>query len=118
MRVRVAGLAGLWLAMACSALGCASLSRSSGNAGHPVLSVVKSAPATVRGRHFRSHERVRVTAGAKAIQVTAGGNGTFVVTIRGATRCDLVRVVAKGSAGSYTVLKTLPPPMCIAARSG
>ena len=72
----------------------------------------------MRGVHFRSHEHVRVTAGARSTSATAGGNGVFVVTIPGATRCDTTRLLARGSAGSYTVLKMLPSPMCLPARSG
>jgi hypothetical protein len=50
--------------------------------------------------------------------VTAGADGSFVITIRGATRCDNIRLLARGSAGSYVVLKVLPLPACAAARSG
>ena len=92
-------------------------SRFDWSGGHPALRVVSSKPLTVRGTHFGSHERVRLTAGARAATVTAGGNGIFVVTIRGADRCNVARLLARGSAGSYVVLKMLPAPMCIPARS-
>ena len=51
------------------------------------------------------------------MRVTADVNGSFVITIRGTTRCDNVRLLARGSAGSYVVLKVLPLPACAAARS-
>jgi len=81
------------------------------------LRLVSSKPLTVRGEHFRSHERVRLTAGVRTARVTAGGNGIFVVTIRGADRCNVTRLLARGSGGSYVLLKMLPGPMCLPARS-
>ena len=113
--MRVVPLGGVLLIALVTALGCAASTRSSG--GHPALRVVSSKPLTVRGTHFGSHERVRLTAGARAATVTAGGNGIFVVTIRGADRCNVARLLARGSAGSYVVLKMLPAAMCIPARS-
>ena len=82
-----------------------------------MLKLVAASPAAIRGQHFRPNEHVRIKARARSSNVTADGQGTFVVTIRGATRCDLVRIVAVGSAGSYAVLKALPPPMCLPVRS-
>jgi hypothetical protein len=61
---------------------------------------------------------VRVTVNALAMRTKANSDGFFVVTIRGTDRCDSVRVLARGSAGSYAVVKRLPPPACAAARSG
>jgi hypothetical protein len=61
---------------------------------------------------------VRVSAGRSAITTKANGNGYFVVTIPGTSRCDITRVLARGSAGSYVVVKLLPSPGCMPARSG
>jgi hypothetical protein len=72
----------------------------------------------VRGKHFRNGERVRLTAGRSAVTMKAGGDGLFVVTIPGADRCSSTRVLARGSAGSYAVVKLLPAPACLPARSG
>jgi hypothetical protein len=103
-------------------LGFTLLSGSSTSRGRPALHVDRNtpsnAPLTVRGDHFRSGESIRVSTGKKAVQTKANGAGVFVITIRGATRCDTVRVVARGSAGSYAIVKMLPPPMCLPARSG
>jgi hypothetical protein len=83
----------------------------------PTLRVTGSATLEVRGDHFRSRESVRLTTGKRSLRTKASGNGTFVVTIPG-TRCDTVSVLARGSAGSYAVVKLLPPPACAPARSG
>jgi hypothetical protein len=91
---------------------------SSGRAARPKLELVRSGPLTVRGRHFRSDEPVKLAAGRKITPAKANGDGVFVVTIRGATRCDTTRVLARGSAGSYAVLKLLPSPACLPARAG
>jgi hypothetical protein len=88
------------------------------NAGRPALRITRTAPLTVRGEHFRSGEQVRVTTAMKSAQGKASGDGTFVVTIRGATRCDTLRIVARGSAGSYVVVRLPPQPACLPARSG
>jgi hypothetical protein len=88
------------------------------NADRPALRIVRTAPLTVRGVHFRSGEQVRVTSAMKSARAKANGDGTFVVTIPGATRCNTLRVVARGSAGSYAIVKLLPQPACLPARSG
>jgi hypothetical protein len=100
------------------ALGFTVLGGSRARAGRPALHVVRVAPLTVRGEHFRSREQVRVRAAGKTLRTKANGDGLFVVTIRGVTRCDSVRVLARGSAGGYAVVKVLPSPACLAARSG
>ena len=87
-------------------------------AAKPSLQVVGSSPVKVRGSHFRAAESVRVTAGKRSLRTTASGNGFFVVTIPGSDRCNTVRVLATGSAGSYAVVKLLPAPMCMPSRSG
>jgi hypothetical protein len=84
----------------------------------PSLRVTGSAPLEVRGNHFRSRESVRLTAGKRSLRTKANGNGYFVVTIPGSNRCNTVRVLATGSAGSYAVVKLLPSPACMPARSG
>ncbi len=52
------------------------------------------------------------------MRTKANGDGFFVVTIRGTDRCNSVRVLARGSAGSYAVVKMLPSPACMPARAG
>jgi hypothetical protein len=84
----------------------------------PSLRVTGSGPLEVRGDHFRSRESVRLTAGKRSLRTKANGNGYFVVTIPGSSRCNTVRVLATGSAGSYAVVKLLPSPLCMPARSG
>jgi hypothetical protein len=93
------------------------LGRSDKAAAHPKLRVSQSSPLTIRGDHFRSSEHVDLTAGQRTVRARASGAGTFVVTIRGVTRCDVTRVLARGSAGSYDVVKMLPSPECLPARS-
>lgn len=115
--MRTAALLGVCATAAVVALGFFTLGGSAARAGRPALSVVRSAPFTVRGDHFHSREQVRIAAAARVARTKANRDGVFVVTIRGATRCDTVRVLARGSAGSYAVLKTLPPPMCMPARA-
>lgn len=91
--------------------------RSSAHASKPSLRFTRATPLTVEGRHFRPSERVRLTTGARIARGNANGDGTFVITIPGADRCNTVRVVARGSAGSYAVVKVLPAPACLPARS-
>lgn len=99
------------------ALGFTIFARSSADAAKPSLRVARPMPLAVQGRHFHASERVRLAAGPHTARATANDDGTFVITIPGATRCDALRVVARGSAGSYAVVKLLPPPACAAARS-
>jgi hypothetical protein len=53
------------------------------------------------------------------VTVIATRLGTFRVVLDELTpsRCDLVRVVAAGRAGSRVVLKRLPSPACLPERS-
>jgi hypothetical protein len=83
------------------------------------LRVVKKAPLTVRGEHFRAGERVQLRAMLhRGTVTTASAQGSFVASFETpTTRCDRVRVIAIGSEGSHAVLKLLPPPACIAART-
>ena len=93
--------------------------RSDANAT-PTLRLVRMAPLAVRGEHFRAGERVRfkVNGRQRAARAAANRRGAFVVTLGDrASRCDTVRVLAVGSAGSRVVLKILPSPACSPART-
>jgi hypothetical protein len=86
------------------------------------LRLVTTSPLTVAGTGFQSRERTRVNAtsefATETVRVIATRTGTFRVTFAelAAGRCDLVRVVATGRAGSTVVLKRLPAPACILER--
>lgn len=99
-------------------LGFTQLGGNKAQAMKPSLRVTASTPLKVRGDHFRSRESVRLTAGKQSLRANANGNGYFVVTIPGSSRCDTARVLATGSAGSYAVVKLLPSPACMPDRSG
>ena len=99
-------------------LGFAAFSRSTHSThSKPSLNISRAAPLTVQGRHFRASELVRLSTGSRFARAKANGNGDFVVTIPGANRCNTLRVLARGSAGSYTIVKLLPAPMCAPVRS-
>jgi hypothetical protein len=98
-------------------LGFTLFNRSDAKASKPSLRIVQSQPIKVRGEHFRANERVRVTAGRRVVRTKANGNGYFVITIPGADRCSSTRVLARGSSGSYVVVKALPGPECLPART-
>ena len=98
-------------------LGFTVFSGSSAKAAKPSLYIVKPAPLKVRGEHFRAGETVRVTAGKRTVRTKANGNGYFVITIPGSSRCDSSRVLARGSAGSFVSVKPLPSPECLPART-
>ena len=115
--MRKAALAGTSVVVIAIVVGFTVLGRSGSTAAHPTLRVIRSSPLTIRGEHFRSSERVDLTAGRRTVRTRASGAGTFVVTIRGVTRCDVARVLARRSAGSYVVVKMLPSPECLPARS-
>jgi hypothetical protein len=85
----------------------------------PSLRLVRKTPLTVRGEEFRPAERVRLRAMLnRGTVATANGHGSFVAQFGAPkTRCDLVRVIAVGSEGSHAVLKLLPAPACIVART-
>jgi hypothetical protein len=79
-------------------------------------------PVVVAGTGFQRRERVRVTMTLDTTTervVRTNRAGRFVVTFVGvtATRCDLVRVVARGGRGSRATLKILPPPACLPQRA-
>ena len=116
--MRTAALLGVCATAAAVVLGFTILGESgSKKAGSPSIRLVRAAPLTVRGAHFSSGERVRVTAAGKSAQTKANGDGTFVVVVRGATRCETLRILARGSAGSYAIVKLLPQPACLPART-
>lgn len=98
-------------------LGFTAFRGGSAKAAKPTLRIVHTKPAKVRGEHFRAGEAVRVTAGERTLATKANGDGTFVVTIPAASRCESTRVLARGSAGSYVVVKLLPSPECLPART-
>ena len=98
-------------------LGFTAFSGTSAEAAKPSLRIVKSTPTKVRGVHFRAGENVQVTAGKRAVRTKANGSGYFVITIPGTSRCDSSRVLARGSAGSYAIVKLLPAPGCLPART-
>jgi len=87
----------------------------------PSLRVAAANPLTVAGSSFRPHERVRVTATVASEKrtraVTAGRTGRFRVEFEqlGASRCDLIRVVAVRRSGRLVVVKRLPAPACSTA---
>jgi L-asparaginase II len=110
-------LIGACLACVALVLGFTAFNGNDAKAAKPTLRIVMSAPTEVRGEHFRPREVVRVTAGKRALRTTANGNGYFIVTIPGSGRCDSTRVLARGSAGSYAVVKQLPSPECLPART-
>jgi len=111
-------LIGVCVAGVALILGFTVFGGTSAKAAKPTLRVVGSAPVKVRGDHFRPDENVRVTNGKRSLRTTANGNGYFVVTIPGSDRCNTTQVLARGTAGSYAVVKLLPPPMCMPSRSG
>jgi hypothetical protein len=97
------------------ALGCAAGSAVGGGsetASMPSLQVIRQAPMTIQGRGFRSRENVRVSAAGRNWRLRTSPRGAFVLTLRGADRCNIVRVIAVGSGGSRAILKILPAPQC------
>jgi hypothetical protein len=115
--MRVLVLFGACLAAIALVLGFTTFRGGSAKAAKPTLRIMHSKPAKVRGEHFRAGEVVRVTAGKRTLATRANGDGTFVVTIPGAGRCESTRVLARGSAGSYVIVKLLPSPECLPART-
>jgi hypothetical protein len=83
--------------------------QSGGTATRPALGLVRSSPITLRGTHFRSGERVRIsaTSGRSAVkQTTAGPTGLFVVRFAiSYNRCNGLMVFARGAKGSLATLK-------------
>ena len=116
--MRKIGIAVAAVAAAALALGIAGLGAGSTLSQHPSLRLLKRAPLTLAGSHFRARERVRVTVtveGARSARtMRASVKGSFVAGFAtGAGRCSAVRAVAIGGAGSRAVLKYLPAPACM-----
>lgn len=79
------------------------------------LRLVRHAPLTVRGDHFRAGERVRLRTNVSRVakRAIANAKGSFVTSFgTPTTRCDLIRVEAVRSPNGTVVLKQLPSPAC------
>jgi hypothetical protein len=98
-------------------LGFSIFGRTDAKAAKPSLRIVQTKPIKVRGEHFRANENVRVSAGKRAVRTRANGDGFFVITIPGSGRCSGSRLLARGSAGSFVVVKVAPSPECLPART-
>jgi hypothetical protein len=98
-----------------------AVSSASGTSQKRTLRIVDRDPVALRGEGFRPRERVRVTLSAPVAArkfTRASASGSFRVTFFqvSATRCDMIRVVVVGGAGSR-VVKLLPAPACMPLRS-
>jgi hypothetical protein len=98
-----------------------AVSSASGTSQKQTLRIVDRDPLALRGEGFQSRERVRVTLSApvaarKSTRATASGSFRVTFPQVSATRCDMVRVVVVGGAGSRA-LKLLPAPACMPMRS-
>src|SRR5438105_12928308 len=82
-----------------------------GVAPTPALKVVRLAPFTARGVHFRAHERVKLvlTTGSDRLvrRVVADRLGAFRAKFAAAAidRCSGYVLIARGADGSHTALK-------------
>jgi hypothetical protein len=96
------------------ALGCGTGTADGGSEApmEASLQVIRQAPMTIQGHGFRSQETVRVTAAGRQWHSKTGARGSFVLTLRGANRCRIVRIVAVGSVGSRAILRIIPAPAC------
>jgi len=81
------------------------------------VAVMSTAPVTVRGTSFHSHERVTVTVIASSTRtkvVTANAHGAFTATFThfAIGHCQGYEIRAKGNHGSLATLKLTPecPP--------
>jgi hypothetical protein len=90
-----------------------------GTAAHPPrLALERTAPLTVKGQHFRAHERVRLVlhqpTGTTRRRATAGSHGRLRRVFRGVTvdRCVGLWVSATGSAGSHATVVHRALPEC------
>jgi hypothetical protein len=100
-------------------IGFATVSaRAAPTTNRTLLQLVRRAPVTLSGAHFKLGEKVRVTVHAsqtitRVVRTTK--TGTFLVTFRGleASRCSTLRAAALGSQGDSAQLKVLPLPACI-----
>jgi hypothetical protein len=98
------------------ALGCGAGTADGGSeaAAKASLHVIRQAPMTIRGQGFRALESVRVSAAGRQWRPKASARGSFVLTLRGANRCKIVRIVAVGSDGSRAILRIIPATACAA----
>jgi len=96
------------------ALGCGAGTAVGGSetATKASLQVIRQTPLTIQGHGFRSQENVRVSAAGRQWRPKAGARGSFVLTLRGANRCSIVRIVAVGSDGSRAILRIMPLRSC------
>ena len=78
------------------------------------LQVIRQAPMTIQGHGFRSQESVRVSAAGRQWRPKASARGSFVLALRGAHPCKIVRIVAVGSDGSRAILRIIPARACAA----
>jgi hypothetical protein len=103
--------------LATVALGCAAGAADGGSdaATKASLRVTDQAPMAIRGTGFRSRERVRVSAAGRQWHPKATSRGAFVLTLRGANPCKIVRIVAVGSNGSRAILRIIPARACAPA---
>lgn len=101
------------------ALGCTAGTAVGGSetATKASLQVIRQAPMTIQGRGFRARESVRMSAAGRQWRVRASPRGSFVLTLRDADRCKIMRVVAVGSGGSRAILRILPLQQCAPAKS-
>jgi hypothetical protein len=103
--------------LATAALGCGAGAADGGSesATKASLQVIRQAPMTIRGQGFRSRESVRVSAAGRQWHPKASARGSFVVALRGANPCKIVRIVAAGSDGSRAILRIIPARACAPA---
>ena len=90
-----------------------------------MLRVVSTSPFTVAGSGFRIREGIRITTtvgrAVRTVRTRATSLGTFRILLPGIGapqgRCDVIRVVAVGFAGTTAILKRLPSRACLVQRS-
>ncbi len=104
-------------AIVAAALSLTLVGLGAGSKGAASLSLVRTAPLKLAGRHFRPHERVGLTVsvGGRKLRktLTATGSGRFTAGFAtGAGRCEAVAGIALGRAGSHAALKRGPLPAC------
>jgi hypothetical protein len=100
--------------LATVALGCGAGTADGGSEApaKPSLQVINQAPMTIQGSGFRSRESVRVSAAGRQWRSKTGTRGSFVLTLRGANPCRIVRIVAVGAGGGRATLRIFPARAC------
>jgi hypothetical protein len=86
------------------------------------LRIVDREPLTLRGENFKAGERVRISLSVplterKVVRATATGSFRATFLEISVARCEGVRAVAVGGAGSQATVKFLPAPACSPMRS-